>query len=103
MRADIKIYAAKRNGRAGQFLGVAFVIVGGQVIVDITGDGSDDGWFGTSFLDRHTRQELHQYFQERVDLGWFLLVDDPESEEALIWRSLCDETNEFPTEKVEYK
>jgi hypothetical protein len=38
-----------------------------------------------------SEKEIRDYLEERVQKGWFKAVDDPNSEEAMAWRSVGDE------------
>lgn len=93
----ITYYAAKRNGDAGQEFGVAYAIIalpdgrGTKASVKWTTmvETNDHGWIEMDLTIPHLLG-LHSYFLGRVAMGWFIEVDHPYSQQAVLWRLTSD-------------
>ena len=93
----ITFYAAKRNGDHGQEFGVAYAII---VLPAGYGPAAIDQYTTMCETEKHSWIEIDlicgslpntlQYFQARVDMGWFIQVDDPYSQESILWRLTSD-------------
>lgn len=95
LQNKIRYFAAKRNGDAGQEFGVAYMIQSPPTGANchagpITFVEKDDRWLLINFVDRphtlHGMMALDLYFSIRISNGWFLEVDHPYSQEAILWR-----------------